>query len=184
MHTIEKLIRRHIQGKKVLLLFALTTVVYLTMILITIPKVMAYANGMPLLDMMPFGYDIAYVNDLFDALGIKGRAAYLSNQIPLDMTYPALFAISYCLILGFFLNKLNKLKTALVVGCLLPFVGGAMDYAENIGIIALLNNYPKLSDRTVTITSYFSLLKSMVTTLYFIILIGALVTLGIKTVKR
>lgn len=184
MHTIEKLIRRHIQGKKVLLLFTLTTIVYLTMILITIPKVMAYANGMQLLDMMPLGYDIAYVNDLFDTLGSNGRDAYLGKQIPLDMIYPSLFAISYCLVLGFFLNKFDKLKTVLVIFCLLPIVAGAMDYAENIGIIALLNDYPKISDRTVTITSYFSLLKSMVTTLYFIILISSLVILGIKTLRK
>jgi len=184
MHTIEKGIRRHIQGKKVLLLFTLTTIVYLTMILITIPKVMAYASGKPLLDIMPLGYDLAYVNALFDALGTKGRAAYLHEQIPLDMIYPSLFAISYCLILSFFLNKLNKLKTTLIVLCLLPFVAGAMDYAENIGIIALLNDYPKISDRTVTITSYFSLLKSMVTTLYFLILISSLVILGIKTLRK
>ncbi len=174
----------HIQGKKVLLLFALTTIVYLTMVLITIPQVMVYGSGMRLLDMMLLGYDIAYVNDLFDALGSKGREAYLHMQIPLDMIYPALFAISYCLVLGFFLNKLDKLKTTLVYLCLLPFFAGAMDYAENIGIISMLTAYPTISNRTVTITSYFSLLKSMATTLYFVILIASLVILGIKTFRK
>jgi len=184
MHTIEKRIRRHIQGKKVLLLFILTIIVYLTMILITIPKVMAYGSGMPLLDMMPLGYDMAYVNDLFNALGSKGRVAYLHTQIPIDMLYPGLFAISYCLVLGFFLNKLDKLKTPLVVLCLLPFVVAAMDYAENIGIIFMLKEFPTISTSNVTIISYFSLLKSTATTLYFVILIGSLLTLGIKTLRK
>ncbi len=184
MKTTEERIRQHIQGKKVLLLFALTTMVYLTMVLITIPQVMAYGSEMRLLDMMLLGYDIAYVNDLFDALGSKGREAYLHMQIPLDMIYPALFAISYCLVLGFFLNKLDKLKTSLVYLCLLPFVAGAMDYAENIGIISMLKAYPEISNSAVTITSYFSILKSMATTLYFVILIGALVILGIKTLRK
>lgn len=184
MKTTEKLIRQHIQGKKVLLLFTLTTMVYLSMVLITIPKVMAFGSGILLLDLMPLGYDIAYVSDLFDALGSKGRDTYRYNQIPLDMIYPALFAISYCLVLGFFLNKLEKLKTSLVYLCLLPFMAGAMDYAENIGIISMLKAYPEISNSAVTITSYFSILKSMATTLYFVILIGALVILGIKSLRK
>jgi len=184
MKTIEKLIQQNIYGKKVLMFFTLTTIVYLTMVLATIPKVMAYGGQIQLLDMMPMGYDMAYVKNLFDALGHEGREAYLYNQIPLDMIYPALFAISYCLVLGFFMNKLDKLKTSLLFLCLLPFLAGAMDYGENIGIISMLKDYPKISTNTVTITSSFSLLKSTCTTLYFVILIGALGLLGIKTLRK
>lgn len=184
MKTIENLVQRNIQGKKVLLFFSLSTIVYLIMIFATIPKVMAFAGEMPLLDMMPMGYDLEYIRTLFDTLGKRGRAAYLYNQIPLDMVYPALFAIGYCLILGFFLNKLNKLKKPFVFLCLLPLVAGAMDYGENIGIISMLNDYPTISRNTATITSSFSLLKSTFTTLYFVILIGFLMLLGIKTLRK
>lgn len=184
MKAIEKLIQQNIQGKKVLLFFALTTVVYLVMILFTIPKVMAYGNGMQLLDMMPMGYDIEYVKNLFDTLGQLGREAYLTNQIPLDMIYPILFAICYCLVLGYFLCKLGKLKTPLLFLCLLPFLAGAMDYGENIGIISMLQDYPKISNKAVTITSAFSLLKSICTTFYFVILISFLVLFGIRTLRK
>jgi hypothetical protein len=68
-----------------------------------------------------------------------------------------------------FLNKLGKLNTSLIYLCLLPLAAGAADYAENIGIITLLNNYPEVSNGTVTKTSVFSLLKSTGTTLYFLI---------------
>jgi len=184
MKTIENLIRENIQGKKVLLVFALTSVVYLTMLLATIPKVMSHGGGMRLLDMIPMGYDIEYVKNLLDALGQQGREAYLYNQIPLDMIYPALFAISYCLVLGYFLNKLDKLRASLIFLCLLPFGAGAMDYGENIGIIIMLKGYPSISNGIVTITSCFSILKSICTSFYFLILIGSLILLGIKTLKR
>jgi len=36
-------------------------------------------------------------------------AAMLIITIPLDMIYPFLFGISYCLVIGYFLKKLNKL---------------------------------------------------------------------------
>lgn len=184
MKTIEKLIRLHIQGKKVLFMFILTTIVYLVMVLLTIPKVMVHGNGMQLLDMMPMGYDLEYVTKLFDALGAEGRQAYRYRQLPLDMIYPSLFAICYCLVMGFFLNKLDKLNKPLLYLCLLPFFIGAMDYAENIGIIVMLNDYPEVYISTVTGASVFSLLKSMGTTLYFVILIIVLVIVGIKILRK
>ena len=68
------------------------------MLIITIPKTMAFSNGMKLLDMMPSGYDSEYITSLFEALGEDGRHAYLYSQLPVDMIYPLLFGISYCLI--------------------------------------------------------------------------------------
>ena len=184
MKTLQGILQRNIQGKKVLLLFLLTNIVYVIMLLLTIPGVMNFANGMKLLDMMPMGYSIEYVDSLLNALGPEGRSDYLYNQIPLDMIYPLLFGISYCLVLAYFLNKLNKLKTPFLYLCLLPIIAGAADYLENFGIIALLNNHPEISSLTVTITSSFSLIKSISTTLYFISLIGVLVLVLINTMKK
>jgi hypothetical protein len=180
---ITKLLQRNIAGKKVVSLFIITNVIYVFMLTVTIPKTMEFSNGMKLLDMLPMGYDFNYVNQLFNTLGEIGRKTYLSNQIPVDMVYPLLFGISYCLVLAYFLNKLDKLNTVLAYLCLLPLLAGAMDYAENIGIIALLNSYPDINKNSVTITSSFSLLKSTVTTLYFVILIISLGALGIRTLR-
>lgn len=184
MKTVRNIIRRNIQGKKVLLLFLMTNVVYAAMLLVTIPKVMDFAHGMNLLDMMPMGYNLEYVHSLFQALGSEGRKAYLYQQIPLDMIYPFFFGISYCLVLAYFLNKLNKLKSPFVYLCLLPIIVGAADYLENFGIIALLNNYPEISNSTVTITSIFSLIKSVCTTIYFLILTASLVILVIRILRK
>ncbi len=139
---------------------------------------------MKLLDMMPLGYDLDYVNALFETLGQQGRHAYLYIQLPVDMVYPALFGISYCLVLAFFLKKLNKFNSRLFYLCLLPLFAGLADYLENIRIINLLTNYPNLTPGMVTTTSFFSLLKSSITTLYFLILIGILILLGIKTLRK
>ena len=184
MKTFERFIRNHLQGRKVLLFFIAANSVYMLMLTLTIPKVMAYAGGIKLLDMMPLGYNMAYVDTLFSSLDQAGRDAYLYRQIPLDMVYPLLFAISFSLLLAYFLNKLNLLKTPFLYGCLLPLVAGAADYAENFGIIALLTNYPQLSKNTVIITNSFSVLKSASTTLCFVVLIGLLFAVGMKSLKK
>ncbi len=153
------------------------------MLTFTIPKVSGFANGMKILDMMPEGYDINYVNTLFAGLGENGRDAYLYNQIPLDLIFPALFGIGYCLLFAFLLKKLNQVKSPFFYFSFLPLIAGISDYLENIGIMTMLNQYPNYSDDTVTITSTFSFLKSSTTTIYFIALIFVLIAFGVQYVK-
>ena len=102
---MKKLVTRNLNGKKILLLFILTNIVYAIMLTITIPKVMSYAGGMKLLDMMPTGYNAGYVNSLLNALGSEGRNTYLFQQIPIDLIYPFLFGITYCLLYAFIIKK-------------------------------------------------------------------------------
>jgi len=153
------------------------------MLFVTIPKTVAYSGGMKLLDMMPQGYDSEYVNELFSQLGAEGREAYLYNQIPVDMIYPLLFGITYSLLIGYFLKKLDKLNTHFFYLCLIPMIAGVADYLENIGIITMLYDYPDLSITQINITNFFTLIKSLSTTLFFLILITIIIIVGIKRLK-
>ena len=153
------------------------------MLFVTIPKTVAYSGGMKLLDMMPQGYDFEYVNELFNKLGEEGREVYLFNQIPVDMIYPLLFGITYSLLIGYFLKKLDKLNTHFFYLCLIPMIAGVADYLENIGIITMLYDYPDLSITQINITNFFTLIKSLSTTLFFLILIIIIIIVGIKRLK-
>ena len=53
----------------------------------------------------------------------------------------------------------------------MPVVVGLFDYLENAGIITMLVNYPDFSKGLVAITSLFTLAKSILTTIYFVLLI-------------
>jgi len=138
MSGIKNIIKRNLSGKKVFILFVLTNLVYAFMLIVTIPKTMTFSKGFKLLDMMPMGYDLEYINTLFDTLGEKGREVYLYNQIPVDMIYPFLFGICYCLLIAYFLEKLNKLNSSFFYLCLIPLIAGVADYLENFGIIIML----------------------------------------------
>ncbi|MGI9530543.1 hypothetical protein [Lutimonas sp.] len=184
MKSLFRVIQNNIQGKKVFGLFMLTNAVYLLMLGLTIPQTMSFSNGMNLLDMMPTGYDLNYVNELFSSLGEKGRQVYLTQQIPVDMVYPLLFGISYCLILGFFLEKLNKLQRPYVYACLLPLLAGFFDYLENISIINMLGQYPELTESMVNTSNTFTIAKSVLTSVYFVILLLVLIMWGIVYMKN
>ena len=183
MKRIKEIVSKHLTGKKVLWLFVLTNLIYALMLIVTIPKTMTFSNGMKLLDMMPTGYDSEYVNTLLDTLGVNGRTVYLYNQIPVDMIYPFLFGITYCLLIAYFLKKINKLNSTFFYLCFLPIIAGIADYLENFGIINMLINYPNLSQFSMDATCIFTIVKSMATTIYFIALIVTLLFLGVKTFK-
>ncbi|MGI9550226.1 MAG: hypothetical protein ACR2MT_03425 [Aurantibacter sp.] len=184
MKKLREIIDKNSSGKKVLFFFILTNVIYAIMLVLTIPKTMEFSKDMKLLDMMPTGYNSQYIQTLFNTLGEAGRNTYLFNQIPVDMVYPFLFAICYCLIIAYFLKKLNKLNSPFFYLCLLPVVAATADYLENFGIIAMLNSYPKLPQLLMSATSIFSIVKSITTTLFFGSLILILIMLAIQTVKR
>lgn len=175
---MKRLIQNNLNGKRILLLFILTSIIYTIMLTISIPKVMSFSGGMKLLDMMPMGYSATYVNQLLNNLGEGGRQAYLYQQIPWDMIYPLLFGVTYCLILAFFFKKLDKLESPLFNLCYLPLFAGLFDHFENIGIVLMLNAYPRNLDALAQISNIFSLLKSFVTTISLTILILLLVIWG------
>lgn len=184
MKKLREIIDKNSSGKKVLFFLILTNVIYGIMLAVTIPKTMVFSKDMKLLDMMPTGYNSEYIQSLFNTLGEAGRDTYLFYQIPVDMIYPLLFAICYCLIMAYFLKKLNKLDSPFFYLCLLPIVAATADYLENFGIIAMLNSYPKLSQLLMSATSIFSTVKSITTTLFFVSLVFILVMLAVQTVKR
>mgnify|MGYP000468782597 CR=1 FL=1 len=184
LEILNKIIEINLSVKKVWVLFILTNLVYTFMLMLTIPKTMAFANGIKLLDMMPTGYDFDYVNKLFSALGEKGRETYLTSQIPIDMIYPLLFAVTYSLVMVYFLNKINKLNTPYIYLRNLPIIAAIADYFENFGIISLLNSYPDITETSVSITSLFSVIKSISTSVFFIFLLFILILAGIKFFKK
>ena len=172
-----------ISSKSILLLFVATNIIYAVMLLVTIPLVMEFADGMQLLDVLPFGYEVQYVHLLFDTLGEEGRHAYLTRQLPLDIIYPGLFAISYSLITVYLLNKMGKFQGWAVNVAFIPVVVGLADYAENAGIITMLLKYPNQTSMMVELTSTFSVVKAMSTTVFFVCLMVVLIAYAILYFK-
>jgi hypothetical protein len=146
------------------------------MVFVTIPEVMAFADNMKLFDMSPMGYDPAYAQELLTQLGPDGRHTYLTRQLPLDMIYPGLFAITFSLLLAYCLDRINALRKPWQLFCWLAVLGGLFDYGENLSVIQMLQSYPSIPDSLAYRSNIFTLLKSWTILAYFIVL---LIVLGI-----
>ncbi len=178
--SLRSVVANNLKWQKVLLLFIIANALYVLMLMVTVPMVIGYSDGLPILDLMPLGYDVEYVSKLFETLGEEGRSAYLYRQLPVDMVYPLFFAVSYSLLMAFVLKGLGKLDSGWFYLCLLPVLGALGDYAENIGIIGLLQSYPDLNENLVAFARAASVFKSLTTTVFFLALIVAVALLGVK----
>ncbi len=177
---MKELISRNSKGKTVIIFVIITAIIYLIMPIVTMPIVNRFTNGMKILDLLPGGYNFEYVITLFNNLGEEGRHSYLFYQIPVDMVFPLLFAITNSLLIAFFLKKLKRLKTPFIYLCFLPLISGVADYSENIGIIIMLNQFPDITMFAVKITSLFSVIKYSTITISFLVIIVLVILLGIK----
>lgn len=158
-------------GKNVLIFIIPASVVYLFMLLYTIPNVQQYSPEMGIFDLSPTGYSYEYSMQLLNELGIEGRDAYLYRQLPIDFIYPGLFAISSCLLMAWVILKEKVHTPAMFYMCLLPIGAGLLDYLENIQIILMIINYPKITENQVAMSSLTTIGKSGLTTIVFIFLV-------------
>lgn len=80
-------------GRQAALFGLAATGIYLSMIYGSLTHLEGLSGQRPF-DMRPGGYTFSQAHSLLDALGVSGRGFYLTRQIPLDLIYPALLALT------------------------------------------------------------------------------------------
>lgn len=177
MEVLIRFMQKYSSGKLISVLFVLTMIVYVVMLTYSIPAVSAFAPEFPLFDLSPTGYSLSYASELLNSLGEDGRHLYLFTQLPLDFIYPALFSITYSLMLVWLCGKLFNKNSKIYYFLLVPFLAGIFDYIENIFIIRMINSFPDIQEITVKVASTFTILKSSFTMVFFVLLIVGLIML-------
>lgn len=144
---------------------------YLLMIFGTLAHIETLSGLRPF-DMRPGGYSVELANSLIDALGSSGRWYYLTRQIPLDLVYPALMALTL-LSLFKWLGSRNVSQNLVRIGSWFSIAAAIADYLENAGICLMILSWPEISANTVLAASAASIVKSgLTTTAVLIVLLG------------
>ena len=162
-------------GKVVLAFIIPAIIVYFIMLLYTIPQVSTYAPRINLFDLSPTGYSFVYAIKLLDTLGSDGRELYLYRQLPLDFIYPGLFAVSCSLLLSWLFLTTQKTNSKLFYFCYIPVAAGLFDYFENIFVVSILTSYPNVSEVSISFASTMTIVKSVLTTAFFVLLITVVI---------
>ncbi|MEP2952617.1 MAG: hypothetical protein ABJN39_04495 [Sulfitobacter sp.] len=150
-------------GKIAIVAAILAATVYFVMVSVTLAHLEVISGQRPF-DMRPFGYSPSDAATFLEALGIDGREYYLSHQIPLDMLYPVLLAMTLSNTILWFGSRMPN-RRLMHLGAFLAVGSGLFDYIENLGIVAIILSWPDLADYVVYATSAATILKSVTTTL-------------------
>jgi len=137
--------------------------IYLLMINVTLAHIEAVSGYVPF-DMRPFGYIPAEAASLIEALGAEGRKYYLVRQIPLDMVYPAVLAMTLIAAICWFGRRMPN-SNLVRLGIIFSVGAALFDYGENLGIMAMIWSWPGLSVPLVYAASTATIVKSALTTL-------------------
>lgn len=149
--------------------FALMLLVYLTMVLWSLPIILSDANGLMPFDLSPSGYTTEEARAFLSALSKDGQAHYLGVQHKLDTLYPGLMALS--LILAY---HLLFAKTWAVGFSALAVLAAVFDWSENSAVADLLRlGAEGIDEEVVSVAALFTMLKSgFVTVALTILLVG------------
>ena len=156
-------------GLRAAIFGAMALCIYGLMIAITLRHI-EIVGGSAALDLRPSGFSKGDVELLFTALGAEGRAYYLTRQLPLDVLYPGLVAMTLASLFQFFGMRGVQLGVA-KTGVYLSVAVALTDYAENIGIATMLMTWPELDETLVFATSMAAIAKASVTTLTMVLLL-------------
>lgn len=148
--------------------------IYVVMINVTLSYIEVVSGQLPF-DMRPLGYSQQDAVALLSGLGAEGRTYYLTRQIPLDMAYPALLALTLVSLMRWF-DQVMPNSGLVRVGIFLSVGAALCDYGENTGIAVMLLSWPDLSAPFVYASSFATVAKSILTTaaVMLAILIGVL----------
>ncbi len=158
------------QYRKAAIAFGIAAaIIYLLMIGTTLPQMEDMSGGVPF-DMQPFGYGVSAAVELLNALGEDGRNYYLTRQIPLDMMYPALLAVTLASMMKWF--GLSGVNTGLVrISIALSVCAALFDYAENLGVSIMILKWPNLPHMLVQASSLATISKSCLTVAALVIIL-------------
>jgi hypothetical protein len=135
--------------------------IYLLMIFVTLAHIETLSGLRPF-DMRPSGYSAEQANSLINALGSSGRRYYLTRQIPLDLVYPSLMALTLVSLLNW-LGSRHVSHKLVRIGAWFSITAAIADYLENAGICLMILSWPEISANTVLAASVASIVKSGLT---------------------
>lgn len=164
-------------------LVALTLVVYLTMVIWSLPVISAAAGGLLPFDLRPMGYSFEEARAFLNALPADGVEFYQNTQHRLDAIFPAL--VGAILAIGLWWLARGWPAVARILLVTFPLVGAVADYLENNAVAKMLvAGRDQITPDTVAQASRWTVLKSATITFSMLALLGFLAVALFRALKN
>ena len=165
MSIFTSLLQKTSSVKRVCILFVTSHLVLLSMMVFTFP-VINNQIGTKAFDLQTFGYSVSMAESIVNNLDDQTTQLYLFPQLTfLDLFYPLLLALFLSSLLFRIVNVDSKLGLLIVI---IPFLAMIFDYSENICVILMISKSIEISESFVLISSSFTVLKSILTSISWV----------------
>lgn len=125
-----------------------------------------------------YSADFAY--NMLEAMGEAGRSFYLTKVMVLDIFFPpSLMLFMFCW-LSLLLKKVTTSGSKLRYVIILPLIYLLLDYTENIGITAMLINFPERLNSICVATGIITCIKKTDVLICIIVFIALVVAIPFK----
>lgn len=162
MSILSSLLQKTSSVKSICILFVVSHLVLLSMMVFTFP-VINDQIGTKAFDLQTFGYSVSMAKSIVNNLDPATTQLYLFPQLTfLDLLYPFLLALFLSSLLFRLANNNSKIGSLIVV---IPFLAMISDYSENICVILMISKSIEVSESLVFISSSFTVLKSILTSI-------------------
>ena len=160
-------------------LVALTLAIYFAMVMWSLPVVSEAAGGLVPFDMRPSGYSFDEAYAFLAAITPEGSAFYQGMQHQLDLAYPTLLAAVLAIALWQLAKNLPVWVRYILIA--LPIIGSSADHLENAAVSSMLQvGAAGLTEELVATASRWTLIKSGMTSIAMVALLGFLSVLLVR----
>lgn len=115
-------------------------------------------NTLGVLD-LKFGFTADEAYNMLTAYGEEGRKYYLFAEAVIDIIYPIIYTITNILLLSYVFKRGFAANSFIQQLNIFPILATIGDFAENAGIIAMLNTFPERADGAASLASSAGMFK-------------------------
>lgn len=160
-------------------------VIFLLFLAFVLPRVSQYTKdnvGESSPD-LSFFYSADDLYEMAETYGIEGRRIYVMLRFTFDLVFPILFTLFLTALLARMLDAFpaeSRIRNLIFI----PIGGALFDYLENIGAAIVVGRFPAESDVIAHITPYFTLLKWLLISISFLLIVILIVYRIIKLINK
>jgi len=161
-------------GRGWVIVFLLTLVLVINLIIIPrgVAALKTPTKSTKALDLF-FFYTPEQAFQMLDSYGKNGREAYRTFALSIDVFYPLIYTLAFCLVISWLFKRQNILNGKWLRLNLIPLGAGLFDLLENVSIVGLITVYPTRPYLLSWLAAAFTMLKWS-----FVIFSSLLVLLG------
>ncbi len=182
LSSLSKLAHRYASGRNVLIFFCLQIIIS--------AGILPYMQGkfdptgtLSVLDLM-FGFTPDEAYDKLNAYGEEGRKYYFFAEAVIDIIYPVIYTITNILLLSYVFKRGFAARSFMQQLNIFPILATIGDFAENAGIITMLNAFPERADRAAVYASNAGMFKWVAFGISIALFLVGIIAWIIATVKK